>query len=76
MTTATRETTTHPHVEDPEESHRQAMALGARLLLPACNLDAADGHQVYADAAGHPFCIGWGQPSREALATFVAERLG
>jgi len=26
---------------------------------------------VYADPAGHPFCIGWGHPSREALADFV-----
>jgi hypothetical protein len=28
---------------------------------------------VYADPAGHPFCIGWGHPSREALAEFVAD---
>jgi hypothetical protein len=28
---------------------------------------------VYADPAGHPFCIGWGQPSREVLAEFVAD---
>jgi hypothetical protein len=31
---------------------------------------------VYADPAGHPFCIGWGQPSPEALAAFVADQLG
>jgi hypothetical protein len=30
---------------------------------------------VYADPAGHPFCIGWGHPSRETLAAFVADRL-
>jgi hypothetical protein len=29
---------------------------------------------VYADPAGHPFCIGWGHPSREALARYVADR--
>jgi len=64
------------HVEDPKEAHEQAMALGARLLLAAPDLDSAEGHQVYADPAGHPFCIGWGHPSGEALATFVAEKLG
>jgi hypothetical protein len=45
-------------------------------LQPAPDLDSEEGHQVYADPAGHPFCIGWGHPSREALAAFVAERLG
>lgn len=63
------------HVEDPKQAHEQAMALGAR-LLQAGDLDSDEGHQVYADPAGHPFCIGWGQPSREALAAFVRERLG
>lgn len=33
-------------------------------------------HKVYADPAGHPFGIGWGHPSREALAASVKERLG
>lgn len=64
------------HVEDPKQAHDQAMALGARLLLAAPDLDSTEGHQVYADPAGHPFCIGWGHPSREALARFVAERVG
>jgi hypothetical protein len=64
------------HVEDAQEAHEQAMALGARLLLAAPDLGSDEGHQVYADPAGHPFCIGWGHPSREALASFVAERLG
>ena len=63
------------HVEDPSQAHEQAMTLGAR-LLQAGDLLSDEGHQVYADPAGHPFCIGWGQPSREALATFVRERLG
>jgi Glyoxalase-like domain len=63
------------HVEDPRAAHEQAIALGARLLRPAADLDSDEGHQVYADPAGHPFCIGWGQPSREALAAFVAEHL-
>lgn len=63
------------HVEDPKQAHEQAMRLGAR-LLQAGDLESDEGHQVYADPAGHPFCIGWGQPSREALAAFVRERLG
>jgi len=50
------------------------MRLGAR-LLQAGDLESDEGHQVYADPAGHPFCIGWGQPSREALAAFVREKL-
>ena len=64
------------HVDDPRVAHEEAMALGARLLQSAPDLHAPEGHQVYADPAGHPFCIGWGHPSRERLATFVAERLG
>ncbi len=62
------------HVEDPRAAHEAAIGLGARLLQPA-DFDAEEGHQVYADPAGHPFCIGWGHPSREAVAAFVAERL-
>ena len=61
------------HVEDPRAAHDEAMALGATLLQPAPDLHSDEGHQVYADPAGHPFCIGWGQPSPEALAAFLAE---
>ena len=64
------------HVDDPRSAHEEAIALGARLLQPAADIDAPEGHQVYADPAGHPFCIGWGHPSREQLAAFVADRLG
>lgn len=63
------------HVDDPVQAHEQAMRLGARVLQPD-DLESDEGHQVYADPAGHPFCIGWGQPTREALATLVRERLG
>lgn len=48
------------HVEDVRTAHAQVMELGATLLQAADDLDAAEGHQVYADPAGHPFCIGWG----------------
>jgi Glyoxalase-like domain len=63
------------HVEDPEQAHEQAMRLGARVLQTG-DMASDEGHQVYADPAGHPFCIGWGQPSREALAAFVKNSLG
>ncbi len=63
------------HVKGPQQAHEQAMKLGAR-LLQAGDLRGDEGHQVYADPAGHPFCIGWGHPSREALAAFVSEKLG
>jgi hypothetical protein len=48
------------HVEDPIAAHDEVIALGARLLQPAEDLSSSEGHQVYADPAGHPFCIGWG----------------
>jgi hypothetical protein len=41
--------------------------------MTGIDLDGEAEHQVYADPAGHPFCIGWGHPSREALTAFVAE---
>jgi len=63
------------HVEDPRAAHEQAIGLGARLLQAAPDLDSDEGYQVYADPAGHPFCIGWGQPSREALASYVGDHV-
>jgi hypothetical protein len=64
------------HVENARAAHEQAVALGARVLQTAPDLASPEGHQVYADPAGHPFCIGWGLPSREALAAYVAKRFG
>jgi catechol 2,3-dioxygenase-like lactoylglutathione lyase family enzyme len=46
------------HVDDLKAAHEEALSLGARLLQPADDLEAADTYQVYADPAGHPFCIG------------------
>ena len=60
------------HVEDPALPMRRPWRSGARLLQSAPDLDSEEGHQVYADPAGHPFCIGWGHPSREALLRYVA----
>jgi predicted enzyme related to lactoylglutathione lyase len=47
------------HVDDIRAAHEEAVALGARLLQAADDLDAEDGWQVYADPAGHPFCLCW-----------------
>jgi catechol 2,3-dioxygenase-like lactoylglutathione lyase family enzyme len=55
------------HVDDIHAAHEEAISLGARLLQPAEDLKAAEGHQVYADPAGHPFCLGWGHPSDERI---------
>jgi hypothetical protein len=63
------------HVDEPRAAHEEALRLGARVLQQGPDFDAAEGHQVYADPAGHPFCIGWGQPSQRSLAAFVAEHL-
>ena len=46
-------------VEDPERAHEEVIALGARLLKPAEETDEPDTFQVYADPAGHPFCLCW-----------------
>lgn len=59
------------HVDDFAEAHAGAIALGARVLHAADDLTADEGHQVYADPAGHPFCLGWGQPDDEAIRNFV-----
>jgi hypothetical protein len=47
------------HVEDIRTAHEHAIALGARLLKATDDLITEEGHQVYADPAGHPFCLGW-----------------
>lgn len=48
------------HVPDVRAADREVRALGARMLKPADSLDDASGFQVYADPAGHPFCLCWG----------------
>ncbi len=47
------------YVADIRSAHQEVTALGAPLLR-AADLDAAEGFQVYADPAGHPFCLCWG----------------
>ncbi len=38
-------------------AHEKAMSLGARLLKPADAIESTGAFQVYADPAGHPFCL-------------------
>ena len=64
------------HVEDPYAAHQQLTTLGATVLQEAETMDSEEGFQVYADPAGHPFCIGWGQPTAEQLAKFLNGRTG
>jgi catechol 2,3-dioxygenase-like lactoylglutathione lyase family enzyme len=47
------------HVRDIAAAHDEVMALGARVLQEA-DRSAIEGFQVYADPAGHPFCLCWG----------------
>jgi catechol 2,3-dioxygenase-like lactoylglutathione lyase family enzyme len=47
------------YVDDIRVAHDEALSLGAKLLKPADDLDASEGFQVYADPAGHPFCLCW-----------------
>jgi predicted enzyme related to lactoylglutathione lyase len=48
------------YVDDLQGAHQHAIEVGAKLLQPAEDLDAGEGFQVYADPAGHPFCLCWG----------------
>ncbi len=45
-------------VEDFSAAHERVMSLGARVLKPPAG---DDNFQVYADPAGHPFCLCWVQ---------------
>lgn len=48
--------TSVPTKRDLDDQHRRVQALGARLLLDRSD-DADEPLYVYADPAGHPFCI-------------------
>lgn len=47
-------------VDDIAAAHEEAVALGA-VPLEHKDLTAPSGFQVYADPAGHPFCLCWGE---------------
>jgi predicted enzyme related to lactoylglutathione lyase len=46
-------------VEDIEEARMRVASLGARMLKAAEAGDSDDDFEVYADPAGHPFCLCW-----------------
>jgi predicted enzyme related to lactoylglutathione lyase len=48
------------YVDDVRAAHDEVLAAGATLLKAADDLDVQSGFQVYADPAGHPFCLCWG----------------
>jgi catechol 2,3-dioxygenase-like lactoylglutathione lyase family enzyme len=51
-------------VDDPDAAHDHVMSLGATVLKEAEHGDAPDDFQVYADPAGHPFCLCWVKAGR------------
>lgn len=61
------------HVDDLEAAHEKVISLGARLLQPASepadNPEGDERFAVYADPAGHPFCLG--VQNEAALANFL-----
>ncbi len=60
------------HVTDPVASLAHAREVGARALSTDCDPEGGEGgFQVFADPAGHPFCIGWGHPTHEGLARYL-----
>ena len=46
-------------VDDFETAHKEVVSLGATVLKEAEESDGSDNYQVYADPAGHPFCLCW-----------------
>ncbi|MEN5074241.1 VOC family protein [Isoptericola cucumis] len=48
--------TTVPDAAELDRQHERALALGARLLADRSD-DAEEPLRVYADPAGHPFCV-------------------
>ena len=46
-------------VDDIEDARTTVTSLGARMLKAAELGDSADAFEVYADPAGHPFCLCW-----------------
>jgi catechol 2,3-dioxygenase-like lactoylglutathione lyase family enzyme len=46
-------------VEDFASAHQEVMRLGARVLKEVQGNTVGDDFQVYADPAGHPFCLCW-----------------
>jgi catechol 2,3-dioxygenase-like lactoylglutathione lyase family enzyme len=49
-------------IDDPAAGHDLVTSLGATVLKEAVESDTPDAFQVYADPAGHPFCLCWVKP--------------
>jgi predicted enzyme related to lactoylglutathione lyase len=47
------------YVDDVQAAHDEVVSLGAKLLKPADDTESPEGYAVYADPAGHPFCLCW-----------------
>lgn len=64
-------------VDDLQAEHDRVMGLGAQLLRRSGDVEASTGFQVYADPAGHPFCLCWGWETwREHLRARAEGRRG
>jgi predicted enzyme related to lactoylglutathione lyase len=49
-------------VDDVTAAHDTVVSLGAKVLKKADDTESREGFQVYADPAGHPFCLCWIKP--------------
>lgn len=49
-------------IEDIDDARATVQSLGAKLLKTVEKEDAPDSFEVYADPAGHPFCLCWIKP--------------
>jgi hypothetical protein len=47
------------HVPELGPAHEEVLRLGGRLVKAADDTGSDEGFQVYADPAGHPFCLCW-----------------
>ncbi|PPF44396.1 glyoxalase [Pseudoclavibacter sp. AY1F1] len=45
------------YIDDLDEGHRRVLELGGRLLKASDRPDSPEDFVVYADPAGHPFCL-------------------
>ena len=55
------------HIDDPASAHAKATAVGARRTATTAAVPAGKTWRVYADPAGHPFCLGWGHPDADTV---------
>jgi len=53
-------------VDDFPAAHDHVVSLGAKVLTPAEDTNGPDTFQVYADPAGHPFCLCWIEQREQA----------